>query len=195
LLAVIGQHLHGAPRFAHARTGIEIREGGAVAAAVGARSKVCWGAAYAQPGRTGAALGTGVHGARFVICKGRYACIGLARFGRTPADYQTPRMRSVVSSASRGAFWGVEIRTGWLSLAGQSKDWTGREKFVVGDEMGLVYDAAAGSLQVFKQDRLLGQAVASGGLPGPGELVWAVAMMGSHPSYDDAGQVVRLCSL
>ena len=66
---------------------------------------------------------------------------------------------------------------------------------MTGDEMGLVYDAAAGSLRVFKQDRLLGQAVASGGLPGAGALVWAVVMMGAHPSYDDEGQVVRLCSL
>eukprot|EP01047_Picozoa_sp_COSAG01_P031453 COSAG01_NODE_2233_length_8112_cov_41.569699_5_plen_115_part_00 len=36
--------------------------------------------------------------------------------------------------------------------------------------MGLAYDAA-GSLQVFKQSRLLGTAVASGGLPWAGELV------------------------
>jgi hypothetical protein len=196
LLADIGQNLYATPRFTDARTGIELREGGAVAAAVGMRSEVCWGAAYAKCWRTGrAALGTGVHGARFVICKGLYTFIGLARFSRTPADYQAPRIRYIFPSAASAAFWGVEVRTGWLSLAGKSQDWAGRESFAVGDEMGLAYDAAAGSLQVFKQSRLLGTAVASGGLPGAGELVWAVAMMGADPSYDDEGQVVRLCIL
>ena len=111
------------------------------------------------------------------------------------ADYQAPRIRYIFPSAASAAFWGVEVRTGWLSLAGKSQDWAGRESFAVGDEMGLAYDAAAGSLQVFKQSRLLGTAVASGGLPGAGELVWAVAMMGADPSYDDEGQVVRLCLL
>ena len=177
--------------FTDARIGIELWAGGTVAAAIGSRSDVCWGAAYAPCPRTGGGLGTGVHGARFLICKGVYTFVGLARVGTTPKDYQAPRVRFMFPSASSRAFWGIEVRTGWLSFGGESRDWEGREHFAVGDEMGLVYDVAAGSLRVFKNDHLLGTSAASG-LPGAGELVWAVSMMGRETGYDAEGQEVRL---
>jgi len=86
----------------------------------------------------------------------------------------------------------MEVRTGWFSQNGTTKDWARREGFKPGDEAGLAYDATVGSLRVYKGGRLLGTVVAAGGLPIGGGLVWAVAMMGRAPGYDEEGQEVRV---
>ena len=182
--------------------GIELQQGGAIATTLGNSSEIRWGAAFTRD-----VLGTGVHGACFTVKKGLYMCIGLARsvshvcceFGSyeprpqkllTCATLQGMMTSSIANLRHATFFWGLEIRTGWVSQGGMTRDWSQRQGFKPGDKLGLVYGTSTGSLALFCDGRPLG--TIANGLPGPGMLVWTVSLMGRHPGYDKDGQEVLL---
>ena len=190
------------PRFGSASLGIELQQGGAIATTLGNSSEIRWGAAFTRD-----VLGTGVHGACFTVKKGLYIYVGLARsvshvcceFGSyeprpqkllTCATLQGMTTSSIANLRHATFFWGLEIRTGWVSQGGMTRDWSQRQGFKPGDKLGLVYGTSTGSLALFCDGRPLG--TVANGLPGPGMLVWTVSLMGRHPGYDKDGQEVLL---
>ena len=113
-------------------------------------------------------VGSGRHSALFTVVQqpqGYGLHIGVCRRG---ADVW--RDASALSD-----FWGLVCNSGRLVHESFASRWVGQQGFRQGDQLELLLDCEEGTLQIKKNGRLLGAAVASrGALPVWEELCWAV---------------------